>query len=166
MSRDVSDDANGNGEAHDPAAELSLDLPAAHSAARMARHLVRRFAIQRGLPEGELDQLTLVADELLTNAVDHGGGDAALDHHDDADPARIYMLLIVSPDAWEVRVADQGGGDPDVVRDLIAPPDGFPDLEDERGRGFFLLAQMVDALEVRRSPDGRGLELIARRRAV
>jgi len=146
--------------------ELRLDLPAAHSAARMARHLVRQFARARGLPDGELDQLTLVADELLTNAVDHGGGDAALDElAEEAGRAstRIHMVLMVSAGAWEVRVADQGGGDPDVVRAQIAPPDGVPDLEDERGRGFFLLAQLVDALEVRRSPDGLGLELIARR---
>ncbi len=192
--------------------ELRLDLPAAHSAARMARHLVRQFAKAGGLPESELDQLTLVADELLSNAVDHGGGGAALEergvargefapvereHGDDADDAevsaerygaaemsaerhgaaemsaerhgaaagaRMQMLLVVSAHAWEVRVADQGGGDPDVVRELIAPSEGVPDLEDERGRGFFLMAQLVDSLEVQRSPDGLGLEMVARRR--
>lgn len=164
--------------------ELRLDLPAAHSAARMARHLVRQFAKAGGMPESELDQLTLVADELLSNAVDHGGGGAALEQHgavaeaeagDDEGSrgaelngavagARMQMLLVVSAQAWEVRVADQGGGDPDVVRELITPPDGVPDLEDERGRGFFLMAQMVDSLEVLRSPDGLGLELVARRR--
>lgn len=145
--------------------ELRLDLPAAHSAARMARHLVRQFARTGGLPESEMDQLTLVADELLTNAVDHGGGGAALEESDHAEPSRMQMLLYVSHDAWEMRVADQGGGDPEVVRAMIAPPDGLPDLEDERGRGFFLMAQLVDSLEVRRSEDGLGLEMIARRRA-
>ncbi len=145
--------------------ELRLDLPAAHSAARMARHLVRQFARTGGLPESELDQLTLVADELLTNAVDHGGGGAALEEAEHAEPTRMQMLLYVSHDAWEMRVADQGGGDPEVVRAMIAPPDGVPDLEDERGRGFFLMAQLVDSLEVRRSEDGLGLEMVARRRA-
>lgn len=76
----------------------------------------------------------------------------------------MQMLLVVSAHAWEVRVADQGGGDPDVVRELIAPSEGVPDLEDERGRGFFLMAQLVDSLEVQRSPDGLGLEMVARRR--
>lgn len=162
--------------------ELRLDLPAAHSAARMARHLVRQFARAGGLPDEELDQLTLVADELLSNAVDHGGGGAAFEEasreggasreegaNSGVDAAavgpRMHMLLVVSAQAWEVRVADQGAGDPDVVRALIAPPDGVPDLDDERGRGFFLMAQLVDSLEVRRSPDGLGLELIAKRRA-
>lgn len=150
--------------------ELRLDLPAAHSAARMARHLVRQFARQGGLPDAELDQLTLVADELLSNAVDHGGGGAAIEEEDnhldgaEAGP-RMHMLLVVSAQSWEVRVADQGGGDPEVVRAMITPPDGVPDLDDERGRGFFLMAQLVDSLEVQRSADGLGLELIARRRA-
>lgn len=146
--------------------ELRLDLPAAHSAARMARHLVRQFARAGGLPESELDQLTLVADELLTNAVDHGGGGAALEESEMSAPTRMHMLLFVSANSWEMRVADQGGGDPEVVRSMIAPEDGLPDLEDERGRGFFLMAQMVDSLEVRRSDDGRGIELIAKRKAV
>lgn len=150
--------------------ELRLDLPAAHSAARMARHLVRQFARAGGLPDSDLDQLTLVADELLSNAVDHGGGEAAFEEGDNDVGAagvgpRMHMLLVVSAQAWEVRVADQGGGDPDVVRALITPPDGVPDLDDERGRGFFLMAQLVDSLEVQRSPDGLGLELTAKRRA-
>lgn len=149
-----------------PPQELRLDLPAAHSAARMARHLVRQFARTGGLPEAELDQLTLVADELLTNAVDHGGGQSALDEAELAAPVRMQMLLVVTHESWEVRISDQGGGDPEVVREMIAPADGIPDLEDERGRGFFLMAQMVDSLEVRRSSDGLGLELIAKRRAV
>jgi anti-sigma regulatory factor (Ser/Thr protein kinase) len=143
--------------------ELRLDLPAAHSAARMARHLLRQFARAGGLPESELDQLTLVADELLSNAVDHGGGAAALEEAEQRESARMNMQLFVSATSWEVHVADQGGGDPEVVRALVAPPDGVPDLEDERGRGFFLMAQMVDSLEVRRSADGLGIEMVARR---
>ncbi len=143
--------------------ELSLDLPAAHSAARMARHLVRQFAKSGGLPEAELDTLVLVADELLTNAVDHGGGKGSLEEADLERPVRMRMQLGLDPLGWELRVSDQGGGDPALV-DRLLHPDDLPDLEDERGRGFFLMAQMVDSLEVRRSADGLGLELIAIRR--
>ena len=45
-----------------------------------------------------------------------------------------------------------------TARDLRA---GLPDLEDERGRGFFLLMQMVDELRVDRTADGSGLLFIA-----
>jgi anti-sigma regulatory factor (Ser/Thr protein kinase) len=33
----------------------------------------------------------------------------------------------------------------------------LPDLEDERGRGLYLMRQMVDTMEVDPSADGRGL---------
>ena len=41
-------------------------------------------------------------------------------------------------------VDDQGGGDPEDLRGFVTPSDELPDLDDERGRGFFLMAQMVD----------------------
>jgi anti-sigma regulatory factor (Ser/Thr protein kinase) len=44
---------------------------------------------------------------------------------------------------------------------LARARDGIPDLEDERGRGFFLLVQMVDTLSVEKSRDGLGLEFEA-----
>jgi len=151
-----------NGEASSTPQELRLDLPAVHSAARMARHLVRQFARAGGLVGTELDQLVLVADELLSNAVDHGGGGAARSEAELERPVRMSMVLGVSARGWEIHVADQGGGDPQVV-DGLMHPEGLPDLEDERGRGFFLMAQMVDSLRVERSADGLGLELIAKR---
>ncbi len=43
-------------------------------------------------------------------------------------------------------------------------PEGLSDLEDERGRGFFLLAQSVDVLTVEQSPAGDGLTFRAERR--
>src|SRR5262249_39444865 len=78
-------------------------------------------------------------------------------------PARMQMWLHVAGGAWEIHVSDQGGGDPAVVDELIHPKD-LPNLEDERGRGLFLIAQSVDSLAVQRSADGLGLELIAGRR--
>jgi anti-sigma regulatory factor (Ser/Thr protein kinase) len=56
-----------------------------------------------------------------------------------------------------------GGGDPDVVREHIASGEE-PDVEGFRGRGLYLLAQMLDRLEVERSRDGRGLQFIASKR--
>jgi anti-sigma regulatory factor (Ser/Thr protein kinase) len=157
-------DARGdNGVVRDPPQELRLDLPAVHSAARMARHLVRQFARASGVTGPELDNLILVADELLTNCVDHGGGNAALEESELVKPARMQMWLHVAGGAWEIHVSDQGGGDPEIVDELIHPKD-LPNLEDERGRGLFLIAQSVDTLEVQRSADGLGLELIAVRR--
>ena len=150
---------------------LDLDLPATHAHGRMARRIARQFALTEGLPQSEVETLEFVVGELLDNAVDHGGGGAARELEDLQKDVRMHLLVrVLGPDEaadngtlWSVRVEDQGGGEPGLVRSMIEPEDGIPDLEDERGRGFFLLAQMVDELDVARSVDGLGLALEARK---
>ena len=137
---------------------LRLDLPAAHSAARLVRRMIRIFAKSVGIAGTDLDELLLVASELVGNAVDHGGGGAALDTDDHR--SRMKLALELSPGGWVLQVSDQGGGRPEVLRELIQPS-GPPDLEDERGRGFFLIGQMVDRISVELSEDGAGLRLVA-----
>ncbi|MCY2959348.1 MAG: ATP-binding protein [Planctomycetota bacterium] len=143
-----------------PPHELRLDLPAAHSAERMARGVLRQFAQRERVPAAEIDTLEFVAGELLTNAVDHGGGERALREEDLRSRVRMSLVLVVRVDGWTLRVGDQGGADPDELRARMSPSDE-PDLDDDRGRGFFLLAQMVDSLDVVRSADGLGVEFVA-----
>lgn len=146
---------------------LDLQLPSTHAHGRMARRVARQFAEGEGLAEPECETLEFVVGELLDNAVDHGGGGAARELEDLERDVTMHLVVevVVTDDGvrWAVRVEDQGGGEPDEVRRMISPESGFPDLEDERGRGFFLLAQMVDAIDVDRSGDGKGLRLEARR---
>ncbi|MCA8980159.1 MAG: ATP-binding protein [Planctomycetes bacterium] len=140
--------------------EIRLDLPAAHSAGRMARQVVARFAEREGLVDDELSTLELVVSELLSNAVDHGGGEAAMEESDLKSDVRMTLSLAFRPDRWELRVCDQGGGDPDAMQPFLER-DGLPDLSDDRGRGFFLLLDMLQDLRIVRSPDEKGLEVIA-----
>jgi anti-sigma regulatory factor (Ser/Thr protein kinase) len=140
--------------------DLRMDLPATHSAVRMARKVIRRYAASGGIRGKDSETLILVASELLSNAVDHGGGKAAMFESDLETPVRMSLTLALRGRGWELTVADQGGGDPAVVEALLHPG-GPPDLEDERGRGFFLLTQMVDRLSVKRSLDGLGLVVTA-----
>jgi len=145
---------------------LELDLPATHAHGRMARRVATHFAEERGLSSQLIETFQLVVGELVDNAIDHGGGDAAHHLSDLASDVRVRMVVRLDADAgdgraWAVRVDDQGGGDVAAVEGFIRPESGFPDLEDERGRGLFLLAEMVDHLEVTLSPDGKGLSLEA-----
>jgi anti-sigma regulatory factor (Ser/Thr protein kinase) len=142
--------------------ELELDMPAAHSAQRHARAMLRKFAQHERVPAKEVETLEFVASELLANAVDHGGGERAMEESDLKRRVRMTLNLSVRKDGWTLRVGDQGGGDPDKVAPLLACS-AMPDLEDERGRGFFLLCQMLDSLAVVRSRDGLGLEFVAER---
>lgn len=143
--------------------ELRLDLPAAHSAERMARGVLRQFAERENIPEDEIETLEFVAGEMLTNAVDHGGGERAMREEDLRSRVRMSLVFEVREDSWILRVGDQGGGDPAELRERLTSTEE-PDLDDDRGRGFFLLAQMVDSLAVERSADGLGVEFVAVRR--
>ena len=100
----------------------------------------------------------------LRTCLGGGGGGGAREVGDLPGDVRMRMVLAIEGGAWTITVGDQGGGDVQSVRDLIEPPDGFPDLEDERGRGFFLLAGMVDTLVVDPTPKGDGLAFQASRR--
>lgn len=137
--------------------ELKLDLPAAHSAERMARAVLREFAQKKRMPKKEIETLEFVASELLSNAVDHGGGARARTEADLTGDVRMSLALAVRVDGWTMRVGDQGGGDPRTMQARIDSTEE-PDIEDERGRGFFLLGQMLDSIHVERTADGRGLE--------
>lgn len=136
--------------------ELRLDLPAAHSAQRMARSVVRRFAKSEGVSEEEIEKIEFITSELLSNAIDHGGGERAMEEADRPGDVRMSLLLRITPEGWELEVGDQGGGDLDEVSAMLSPQN-TPDLEDERGRGFFLLSGMLDSLTVAKSEDGLGL---------
>ena len=146
------------GEPH----ELALDLPAAHSAVRMARSVLRRFARMEGAPAKEIETMEFIVSELLANAVDHGGGNRAMEEVEAAG-VRMSFAASVNAEGWEVRVGDQGGGDPADIEPFL-DKDTLPDLENDRGRGFFLMAQMVQSLHVTRTTDGRGLLFTAVRR--
>lgn len=141
--------------------ELRLELPAAHSAERMARSVLNQFARREKLPKEEIDLLEFVASEMLSNAVDHGGGRGTLHEADLKEDVRTTLLFSIQGGAWKLSISDQGGGDPARMSAMLADDDALPDLEDERGRGFFLLRGMLDRLEVKKSADGRGLEFIA-----
>lgn len=145
--------------------ELSLDLPAAHRGVRVARHVVRHFARLEGVRGAEIEQLVLIVSELLANAIDHGGGTPAMTEHELEGDPRMRLSLVVGELEWRLAVSDEGGGDPARVRHALRSAQ-LPDLEDERGRGLYLMRQMVDSMEVDRSADGRGLTFrISRRHA-
>jgi len=145
--------------------ELSLDLPAAHRGVRVARNVVRHFARLEGVKDGEIEHLVLIVSELLANAIDHGAHGPAMDERElDGDP-RMKMRLVVGGREWLLAVSDEGGGDPERVRQAIQAAQ-LPDLEDERGRGLYLMRQMVDSMEVDLSENRRGLTFRIKRRHV
>ena len=98
---------------------FSLDLPAAHRGVRVARNVLRRFARMQGMAPRDIDELLLVASELLANAIDHGGGGAALREEELESDVRMGLGFTLTPEEWVLEVSDQGGGDVEEVRALV-----------------------------------------------
>jgi anti-sigma regulatory factor (Ser/Thr protein kinase) len=142
--------------------QLALDLPAAHRGVRVARHVVRHFARLEGVKDEEIEHLVLIVSELLANAIDHGSG-AALEESELVGDPRMRLELEIGAREWVLAVSDEGGGDPGRVRRALQSAQ-LPDLDDERGRGLFLMRQMVDSMEVDTSEDRRGLTFRIKRR--
>jgi anti-sigma regulatory factor (Ser/Thr protein kinase) len=82
-----------------------------------------------GLDDGQVEDLVLVAHELATNAVRHGGG-----------TGRLRMWRASGTVFCEV--ADAGDGFP------YARPQHRPDLGATGGRGLWIVARLVDQLHV------------------
>ena len=146
----------------EPMHRMQLRLPAHHLAIRLARSRVRECAQEAGMAEPEIERLEFVAGELLSNAVDHGGGHGAMDEAQWDTKVHMHLELSCEASGWCMRVEDEGGGDPDELRPLLVTGDEVPDLEDERGRGFFLLMAMLDSLQVEAAQRGHGIALIAK----
>lgn len=140
-----------------PVRRLALDLPAVHAAVRQARQAVRTFAKFDGMTGDECEHLTLVVAELLSNAVDHGGGGGAVQLADQLPGVRMELDLELAIDHWTVTVRDQGEGDAAKLAPKL--DEELPDLTDDRGRGLFLLQAMVDELTIGPRKDRDGLEV-------
>ena len=139
---------------------LSLELSATHESVRVARHMIRHFSRMRGVSDRERDNLVLVVSELLANAVDHGAGEVLMDDSQNVSNVKMTLTLVVTEKEWTLDVTDQCGGDAEQLQSAL-DESSLPDLEDDRGRGLFLLRSSVDRLEVTPSPDGAGLTVKA-----
>jgi anti-sigma regulatory factor (Ser/Thr protein kinase) len=151
--------AGGAGAVPTGPARLTIELPATHEDARVARDLVKRLARLRGVGQAEADTLALVAAEMLSNAVDHRSAERDTER-DSGRELRMQLAFELDERAWTLEVADQGGGDPAALQAMLDSGE-LPDAGSERGRGMFLLHAMTDEIEVRRSRDGRGLAVRA-----
>src|SRR5947209_2756867 len=98
----------------------ALDVPAEMAALREGRHFASTTLRDWNLPEGVIEDATLIVSELLTNAMVHGR-------------APIRLRLRVTPDELAIEVDDAASAMP---RKLRATTD------DIHGRGLAIVAEM------------------------
>jgi anti-sigma regulatory factor (Ser/Thr protein kinase) len=122
---------------------------------RQLRAEVRRLAASFGADERVGDNLALVVDELVNNAIEHGAGyrrrgvDLAVQIGPVGDRIRIEFF---DPEMPRQMVAEIAGM-------LEASVNGMPSLESERGRGLFLLTVYLQDLRAEAAASG-GLRLV------
>ncbi|MFI6318949.1 ATP-binding protein [Nonomuraea sp. NPDC050556] len=106
------------------------------------RETVRAEAVEAGLSGHRLDEFVLAVHEVITNAVQHGGGQGKVSLWRDGS-----ML-------W-CEVADRGPGIPvDRWRVLDPPPFAQPG-----GRGIWLARRLSDSIHMRNGPRGTTVKL-------
>jgi anti-sigma regulatory factor (Ser/Thr protein kinase) len=99
------------------------------------RHTVATFARSCGLGEERVEALQLAASELASNSIRHGGGTGE-------------VALWLEPGAAVIEVSD-GGEVTDPLTGRRHPP-----VEQEGGRGVWLVNQLCDLVQLRSSPAG------------
>jgi anti-sigma regulatory factor (Ser/Thr protein kinase) len=99
------------------------------------RRTVAHYARSCGVPQERVEVLELAASELATNSVRHGGGSGSL-------------AMWLEPGAVVVEFSDAGR--------LLDPLTGrlTPSLDQEGGRGLYLVNQLCDLVAVRSSDHG------------
>jgi len=116
---------------------LELTIPSSSRFLPQVRHAVARAL--RGLPRSTVDDLLLVLDEAVSNAIRHGsrGGEP------------IEVIVEIDGGWIDIRVRDRG-----PTPKLPRLPGGPPGALATGGRGLWLIKQLVGDIRLRRVGDG------------
>ena len=100
----------------------------------------------------DLNDISISVIEACTNALEHGNR---------SNPElNVRVVFRRHPDHLEVEVSDFGNGF-DFEEFLRHIPDPS-DIEHQRGRGIYIMKEMMDSLEFKKLPD-RGMKVILRK---
>lgn len=133
---------------------MSVDVVTLAIPARTEYLILARLALAGVAREVEIDQATL-AD--LKLAVTEACGNA-VQHAQPGDPGMVTVRFMVSDDAIEIMVEDDGPGM--EAAPIAAMTDG--ELS-ESGMGLAIIHALVDRVEIGRGVDGRGTTVRMRR---
>ena len=122
-------------------APWSLTIPSDLRLLALARAFVEAICQVAGFDERQTHAVVLAADEATNNAMRHA--------HADRPDAPLQIQCLIRPDAFEVRIHDEG--DPFDL-DAVAPLD--PAECRAGGRGVFLMRKLMDELTCEPRPEG------------
>jgi anti-sigma regulatory factor (Ser/Thr protein kinase) len=136
---------------------MPLRFPPDPARLREVRRDARARAMDLGATPAVCDAVSLVVDELVNNAIEHGAAyrrrGTELSVVVGAASGRLTVDF-VDPEMPEPKVRE-------LARALQEASGGMPTLDSERGRGLFLIAIYMEELRVDIAPGG-GLHLHGR----
>lgn len=135
--------------------DREMQFPPDGSVLRQVRADVRTLAAELGADGPVCDNLALVVDELVNNAIEHG----AAYRQTRAD---LGVRIASKGEKLEIEFFD-----PEMPQDQVSElaealaevSNGMPTLDSERGRGLFLLSVYLEDLLAETAPEG-GLRLV------
>ena len=133
--------------------QYQTTLPAAPGSLEAFAEFIDRCCVDHEVPAEAVQDLQLAVDEACSNIIEHG--------YRGMDPGEITLALGFVPGQVSVELRDQGRAfDPGE----IPPPDVHAPLEERQagGLGWFLIQQLMEAVEYRRMEDGNRLRFSKR----
>lgn len=122
--------------------DQKIAVPNEAARASDMRAFVGRFLGRAEIPEHVSDEVLMAVGEVVANACRHGrrasGG------------GEVQLECALRDRHVSVKVTDDGPGFD--VDDVL--PSGVPDVLSQGGRGFFLMRQLMDRVDVSSSPEG------------
>jgi stage II sporulation protein AB (anti-sigma F factor) len=118
-----------------------LRLPARASALGATRNYVGQAAAAFGLDAEGCDELVFAANEAVTNAIRHGAPD---------EQGYIHLAIAVQADRLTFVVRDYGAFVPSITKNSS---------RSEHGRGFALMARLVDEVQLSSEPGNTTVRL-------
>ncbi|HZN42032.1 MAG TPA: ATP-binding protein [Planctomycetota bacterium] len=132
-----------------------LVFPPSAGVVKQLRARVRKLAATLGAPAEVCESLALVVDEVVNNAVEHGSAyrRANANLAIQIEPAGDCLSIeFFDPEMPSATIAELSSA-------LAASANGMPSLENERGRGLFLLSIYLQNVRAEEAPAG-GLRLV------
>lgn len=125
---------------------------------RALRSGVRERLEPLGVSDQDVGRLLLVVDEMVSNAIEHG-------HDYRRDDDLLTVRIAVDSAFFELEFIDPAVPKATIteIEGLLAQcREGAPPLDNERGRGLFLIQDGLETLDLLGDPGGRGLRVRGR----
>jgi anti-sigma regulatory factor (Ser/Thr protein kinase) len=117
---------------------LSLSVPPQIDSLPMVRRVLRRWLVEQGASDREVEEMTLASSEACANAIEHA----------------------YSPPAGRVKLKGEVLGDRTLVLEIRDYGRWRPPRGAHRGRGMQLMRGLADAVEVMPHEDGSSVQLL------